>query len=82
MGAGPYRVITNQALFGFDDKTRRMVLLEVIPGKTAADIQELMSFELLVSPDLKDMAEPTDEDLRLLREVCDPEGYFLNRKVK
>lgn len=82
MGAGPYRVITNQALFGFDDKTRRMVLLEVIPGKTAADIQELVSFELLVSPDLKEMAEPTDEDLRLLREVCDPEGYFLNRKVK
>jgi glutaconate CoA-transferase subunit B len=59
-----------------------MVLLEVLPGKTAKDIQELVSFELLVSKDLKEMAEPTAEDLRLLREVCDPEGYFLNRKVK
>jgi glutaconate CoA-transferase subunit B len=81
-GAGPYRVITNQALFGFDEKTRRMVLLEVLPGKKASDIQDLVSFDLLVSPDLKEMAEPTAEDLRLLREVCDPDGYFLNRKIK
>jgi glutaconate CoA-transferase, subunit B len=82
MGEGPYRVITNQALFGFDKATRRMELLEVLPGKTAADIQELVDFDLLISPDLKDMQEPTAEDLRLLREVCDPDGYFLNRKVK
>ncbi|HOK05842.1 MAG TPA: CoA-transferase [Syntrophales bacterium] len=82
MGQGPYRVITNQALFGFDEETKRMVLLEVLPGKTAKDIQDLVSFDLLVSPDLKEMAEPTAEDLRLLREVCDPDGYFLNRKVK
>jgi hypothetical protein len=27
------------------------------------------------------MKEPSDEDLRLLREVIDPEGYFLKRKV-
>ncbi len=81
MGAGPYRVITNQALFGFDEETRQMMLLEVLPGKTAADIQELVSFELLISPDLKDMDVPTDEDLRLLREECDPDGYFLKRVV-
>jgi len=81
-GEGPYRVITNQALFGFDKKTRRMMLLEVLPGRKASDIQDLVEFELLVSPDLKEMAEPTDADLKLLREVCDPDGYFLNRKVK
>lgn len=81
-GAGPYRVITNQALFGFDDSTRRMVLLEVAPGKTAGEIQNLVGFDLLISPDLKQMVEPTSEDLRLLREVCDPDGYFLNRQVR
>lgn len=81
LGSGPYRVITNQALFGYDEETRRMMLLEVLPGKTAADIQELVSFELLISPDLKEMQMPSDEDLRLLREEIDPEGYFLKRKV-
>jgi len=82
MGSGPYRVITDAALFGFDQKTRRMVLLEVIPGHTPEQIQEKVDFELLISPDLKKMREPTKEDLKLLREVCDPEGYFLARKLK
>ena len=81
MGAGPYRVITNQALFGFDHETRRMMLLEVLPGMSAADIQDLVGFELLISPDLKEMPPPSEADLRLLRETCDPEGYFLKRKV-
>ncbi|MDD4464145.1 MAG: hypothetical protein PHR86_07875, partial [Desulfobacterales bacterium] len=66
----------------YDENSRRMVLLEVLPGKTAKDIQELVSFELLISPDLKDMVEPSENDLKLLREKCDPDGYFLKRKVK
>lgn len=82
MGSGPYRVITNEALFGFDEDTRRMTLLEVQQGKTAEDIQQKVSFELLVSPDLGEMAEPSEEDLKLLREKCDPDGYFLARKLK
>ncbi|MBM9512586.1 CoA-transferase subunit beta [Desulfogranum marinum] len=81
-GSGPYRVITNEALFGYDKDTRRMMLLEVLPGLTPADIQEKVGFELLISPDLKEMAEPTEEDLRLLRDECDPDGYFLKRVVK
>jgi glutaconate CoA-transferase subunit B len=82
MGSGPYRVITNEALFGFDENTKRMTLLEVAPGRTSEQIQEKVSFELLISPDLKEMEQPSAEDLRLLREECDPDGYFLARKVK
>jgi len=81
-GAGPFRVITNEALFGFDPKSRKMVLLEVAPGKSVPQIQEKVDFKLNPAPDLGVMPEPTEEDLRLLREVCDPEGYFLARKVK
>ncbi len=81
LGSGPFRVISNQALFGFDEKTKRMMLLEVLPGKTPEDIQKLVSFELLISPDLKEMKEPSEEDLCMLREECDPDGYFLKRKV-
>lgn len=80
-GSGPYRVITNEALFGFHPENRRMMLLEVLPGLTPADIQEKVGFELLVSPDLKEMAEPSGEDLALLRQECDPDGYFLKRVI-
>lgn len=82
LGGGPYRVITNAALFGFDEKTRQMILIEVAPGMTAEQIQERVDFELILSSDLKEMKEPTLEDLRILREVCDPDGYFLARKLK
>lgn len=82
LGRGPYRVITNAALFGFEEKTRQMMLIEVAPGMTAEQIQERVDFELLISPDLKEMKVPSLEDLKILREVCDPNGYFLAREVK
>jgi glutaconate CoA-transferase subunit B len=63
-GSGPYRVITDKALFGFDKES-----------------QELVEFELLISPDLREMKEPSEEDIVILREKCDPDGYFLKRKV-
>lgn len=81
-GSGPFRVITNEALFGFDEQSRKMVLLEVAPGKSARQIQEKVDFKLNLAPNLRTMPEPTKKDLKLLREVCDPEGYFLARKVK
>jgi len=82
MGSGPYRVITNEALFGFDPKSKRMMLLEVAKERTAEQIQEKVSFELLISSGIKEMEVPNIEDLRLLREVCDPEGYFLTREIR
>jgi len=82
LGSGPYRVITHQALFGFDDKTRRMMLLEVAKGITAEDVMYQVGFDLLVAPDLQEMAEPGEEELLLLREKCDPDGYLLQREVQ
>ncbi len=82
MGSGPYRVITNQALFGFDEETRRMKLLEVMPGVTTEEIQDLVGFELIIPSDVKEMKLPTEEDLTLLRDKIDAEGYFLKRQVK
>lgn len=82
LGAGPYRVITDQALFGFDKETRRMMLLEVAPGKSTQDIIDQVGFELLISPNLKQMTEPGEEDLWKLRQQCDPYGYFLQGNVQ
>lgn len=82
LGSGPYRVITDQAVFGFDKKTKRMILLEVAPGKCVEDIMYLVGFDLIISPNLKEMAEPDEADLLILRDRCDPEGYFLERNVQ
>lgn len=81
-GSGPYRVITNAAVFGFDKETKKMMLLEVAPGLTPDKIQAEVGFELIMPREIKTMEEPKDEDLRLLREVIDPKRYFLGRMVK
>ena len=59
-----------------------MMLLETAPGTTAEDVQKKVSFDLLITPDLNEMKEPSTQDLKLLREECDPDGFFLARKLK
>lgn len=79
-GSGPYRVITNLAVLGFDDETRRMELLSVHPGVTVDQVIENTGFELLVGGEVSTTEAPTGEELRLLREEIDPTGIFLRRR--
>jgi glutaconate CoA-transferase subunit B len=45
-GTGPYRVITNMAVMGFDRETRWMQVLSINPGYDRKDVQENCGFEL------------------------------------
>lgn len=80
VGSGPYRVITNLAVLGFDDTTKRMELLSVHPGVTLDQVRENSGFELLVGGGVATTEPPTEEELRLLREEIDPTGIFLGRR--
>lgn len=81
-GKGPYRVITTRALLGFDAKTHRMKLLATMPGETVQSVQENTGFELLVDDNVYQFEPPTLEEIRLVREEIDPEGYFIKKKMK
>ena len=76
---GPYRVISNLGLFGFDEVTKRMKLLATHPGVSVEEVVEATGFELLVDEKVGQTEAPSEEVLRLLREVIDPEGYILGR---
>jgi len=71
-GTGPYRVITQLGVMGFDDATRRMKLLSVHPGVTVDDVKGNTGFELIIPSNVTTTEPPSDEELRLLREVIDP----------
>lgn len=75
-GAGPQLVITNRALFDFDNPEREMTLIEVAPGETAASIQADVAWPLRVSPDLRPMTPPSADDLAIIREQLDPAGLY------
>jgi glutaconate CoA-transferase subunit B len=76
-GTGPYRVVTNLALMDFDPDSKRMRLIAVHPGVTQEQVLENTGFEMLVADQVTTNPEPTDEELKLLREQIDPEGYYI-----
>lgn len=80
LGQGPYRVITTRAVLGFDEITRCMKLLATMPGETVASVQENTGFALLVDENVTCYEPPTREELRLIRQEIDPQGYFIGRK--
>lgn len=79
-GSGPYRVITDLAILGFDENSKRMKLLSTYSGVTVEQVKQNTGFDLLV-PEGVDIAKPpTGEELRLLREEIDPTGIFVRRR--
>jgi glutaconate CoA-transferase subunit B len=78
-GSGPYRVITQLAMYGFDDETKRMMLLSLHPGVTIEDVQENSGFEIIIPENVAISHEPTAMHLRLLQEEIDPAGIALGR---
>lgn len=76
---GPHRVITELAVLGFHDQTKRMVVLSLHPGKTIKQIHEATGFKLEVAENLSVTQEPTADELRILRDEVDPLGYILRR---
>lgn len=79
-GTGPYKVITNLCVIGFDETTKRMQVESLHPGILRAQVEEHTGFELLWAPDLGRTAAPSDDELRVLREQVDPLRYIIGRR--
>jgi glutaconate CoA-transferase subunit B len=72
---GMFRVITELAIFGFDEKTRRMTVLALNPGVDRDEVQDNTGFELSFDPNAAVTAPPTQHELETLR-MLDPERLF------
>ena len=71
---GPRIVVTNLAVLDFEPESKRMRLHSVHPGVTTAEVQDATGFDLLVPADgVLETPTPTDEQVRLIREVIDPD---------
>jgi len=77
-GTGPYRVITQLGVYGFDEETKRLKLLAVHPGVTIEDVKENSSFEILIPEKVETTQPPTEEELRILHEI-DPTGMTIGK---
>lgn len=77
-GSGPYRVITQLGVYGFDDESKRLKLLVLHPGVTVEEVREASEFEILIPDRVAVSPEPTDDQLRILREI-DPLGMVIGK---
>jgi acyl CoA:acetate/3-ketoacid CoA transferase beta subunit len=70
-----YRVVTNLAVLDFATPDHAMRIASVHPGVTVEDVQAVTGFRLVAPENVPTTREPTDEELKLLREVLDPKGF-------
>jgi len=75
-GTGPYRVVTNLALLGYDEKSLRMKLIALNPGVTIEQVVQNTGFELIIPDNVGFNEPPIERELKVLREEVDPEGLY------
>ena len=78
-GTGPYRVVTQLGVMGFDDATKRMMLLSVHPGVSVDDVKAATGFELIIPSEVTVTDPPTPDEIRILREEIDPAGFVIKK---
>ncbi len=77
-GTGPYRVITQLGVYGFDDETRQLKLLALHPGVAFDDVRANSSFEILIPSGVDTTPPPTEHERQLLHEI-DPAGMVMGK---
>jgi acyl CoA:acetate/3-ketoacid CoA transferase beta subunit len=68
------RVVTNLAVLDFGGPEHRMRLVSAHPGVTVDEVVAATGFDLALAPEVTESRLPTADELRLIREVIDPEG--------
>lgn len=79
-GDGPKLVVTNKAIFGFEEKSNEMVLQSLHPGVTFDEVQAEVSWPLKATTELEETLPPTAKELRMMREELDPDGIYTGKK--
>ena len=69
IGGGPSAIISTLGILRPDPQTKEFILDAYFPFTTAEEVKENTGWDLKVSPDLKEVPEPTEKELENLRAV-------------
>lgn len=75
-GEGPVAVVTDLAMFDFNNQEREMQLTALHPGATIEQVREEVGWALRVSDALAETPPPTEQELALLRNDLDPDSHY------
>ncbi len=79
-GTGPYRVITDLAILGYHEETKRMEIHSLHPGIGLEQVRKATGFELGIKEPMTSTAPPSDLELKILRDEVDPHRYVIGRQ--
>jgi acyl CoA:acetate/3-ketoacid CoA transferase beta subunit len=65
---GPWRVVTQLGIYGFDED-KKMTLLSIHPNVEIKDIQENTVFPIKIANKVETTPKPTDKELKILRSL-------------
>ena len=74
---GPWKIITEKCIFNYDNEQKKMQIESLHPGVTLEEVLDNMSFKPLIPENLATTPEPTDEQIRVIREEIDPNNELL-----
>lgn len=76
--SGPYRVISQLGVYGFDSTSKQMMLLSMHPGVTIEQVKENSSFEILIPSHVSLTTPPSQKELAILKKI-DPAGMVIGK---
>jgi acyl CoA:acetate/3-ketoacid CoA transferase beta subunit len=77
---GPTKVITDLAVMGFDDKTRKMKLLSLHPNVGLDEVIENTGFDLIIPKKVPISPPPTIKEQKIIRNLADATGIYTGWK--
>ena len=77
-GSGPYRVITQLGVYGFDEKSKKMKLVSLHPNVTIEMIKENSGFDIIIPKDVSVTKPPSKDELKILK-IIDPAGMVIGK---
>jgi glutaconate CoA-transferase subunit B len=75
-GTGPFKVITQFGVYGFDEQSKRMQLLALHPHVSLEEVRENCSFDLLVPASITYTSPPDEHEIQILHTI-DPLGIVI-----
>jgi glutaconate CoA-transferase, subunit B len=78
-GAGPTTVVTDKAVLQVEPSTGELMLAALYPGVETGDVVAGIGWQLRSRTRVDSVAPPSARELRLLREVLDPQRLYLKQ---
>lgn len=81
LGGGPSVVITDKAVMRFDD-AGELFVAQLHPGVTRRDVQEATGWDIGFAEAVDETSPPTEEEVRFIRDVLDPDRIYIEEPVE